>query len=73
MENTPGNESARPVEKASESPKVAKPWVKNLLAGQRFALPETKQFWWGVRLETFLSYVRKRGAEISLEQLVAAR
>ncbi len=71
MEDTAGNESARLVEKPSEPPRVAKPWVKNLLAGQGFTLPEKTQFWWGVRLRAFLGYVRKRGAEIPLEQLVA--
>jgi integron integrase len=54
-----------------DQPRVAKPWVKNLLAAQGFDLPEGKQFWWNVHLEAFLRYARKRGPEIPLEQIVA--
>ena len=50
-------------------PGVAKPWVKNLLAAQGFALPESVQFWWSVHLEAFLRYARKRGPGVPLEQL----
>jgi hypothetical protein len=55
----------------TDQPRIAEPWVKNLLAGQGFSLPEDKQFWWNVHLETFLRSARKRGPEIPLEQLVA--
>ncbi len=54
-----------------DQPRVAKPWVKNLLAAQGFDLPEGKQFWWNVHLEAFLRCARKRGPEIPLEQIVA--
>ena len=49
---------------------VARPWVKNLLAGQGFSLPEKVQFWWSGHLEAFLRYARKRGPEVALAQLV---
>lgn len=55
----------------SSQPRVAKPWVKRLLAGQGFCLTEEKQFWWGVNLERFLREARKRGPEVPLDRLVA--
>ena len=55
----------------ANQPGVAKPWVKSLLAGQSFSLPESVQFWWSVHLEAFLRYARKRGPEVALEQLIA--
>jgi integron integrase len=54
----------------ASQPGVAKPWVKNLLAGQGFSLPESVQFWWSVHLEAFLRYTRKRGPDVPLEQLI---
>jgi hypothetical protein len=66
MENTAKNAAA-----PSSSKGVAQPWVRNLLAGQGFALPESVLFWWSVHLEAFLRYSRKRGPEILLEHLVA--
>jgi integron integrase len=70
MENTGKNDQPSFPPNGANEPGVAKPWVRNLLAGQGFALPESVQFWWSVHLEAFLRYVRKRGPEIPLEQLV---
>ena len=69
MENSSPEDFGGP----SHSPqaRVAKPWVKRLLAGQGFHLTDERQFWWSVHLETFLRDIRKRGPEIPLEQLVA--
>ena len=47
----------------------AKPWVQRLLAGEGFNLPKERQFWWGVHLEQFLNYARKRGEKIPVERL----
>lgn len=71
VENISTGDSADRVARGGGLSREAKPWVKNLLAGQGFALPEDKQFWWSVHLATFLRYARKRGSEISLDQLVA--
>ena len=69
MENSSPGDRGEPG--VSSQPRLAKPWVKRLLAGQGFRLTEEKQFWWSVHLELFLREARKRGPEIPLEQLVA--
>jgi integron integrase len=71
MEDAARNNPAPSTDNGSDQPRVAKPWVRNLLAGQGFDLPDEKQFWWNVHLEAFLRYARKRGPEIPLEQIVA--
>ena len=58
-------ENPPPVQPARE----AKPWVQRLLAGEGFNLPKERQFWWGVHLEQFLNYARKRGEKIPVERL----
>jgi integron integrase len=55
----------------TQSAREAKPWVQRLLAGEGFNLSKDRQFWWGVHLEQFLNYVRKRGEKISVEMLAA--
>ena len=70
MENRNENDTTPLSDGGAGQAGLAKPWVKHLLAGQGFSLPEKVQFWWSVHLEAFLRYVRKRGPEIPLEQLV---
>ena len=70
MENPKKDDSTHLPGDNPAPPGVAKPWVKNLLAGQGFSLPEKVQFWWSVHLEAFLRYARKRGPEVALAQLV---
>jgi hypothetical protein len=50
METEAKSHSARLPANGADQPRMAKPWVKNLLAGQGFDLPADKQFWWGVHL-----------------------
>jgi hypothetical protein len=71
MEIVQKNESVRVPADGGDQPGVARPWVKNLLEGQGFSLPEKVQFWWSVHLEAFLRYARKRGPAIQLDQLVS--
>jgi hypothetical protein len=69
METTEKNDPTFHPSEVPAQPGVARPWVKNLLAGQGFSLSESVQFWWSVHLEAFLRYARKREPNALLDQL----
>jgi hypothetical protein len=70
MENTEKIDPAVLPSHNHSEPGVARPWVKRLLAGQEFSLPDSVQFWWSVHIEAFLRQARKRAPDVPLEQLV---
>ena len=46
-------------------------WLKRLWANQRVPLGAEKLYWWGVHVQSFLSFVRRQGLEGPMEVLAA--